>query len=186
MRLKPRKGRALSYQERIAKLAELRRLELLVAPLLEFDGDMKLACIIARGVWEEAPRPAAMVPLDHAPWAWMQGAAMDGFLLNEDAVTGKVVLFADLWHSLVAQDQSLEVLSGLRSPQPDAAVALYSAGLDCLVRVDRRYPLFVLKSTTYLVPAVLTTFANRLVALHDQGVAVDVATLQLARTIVRT
>jgi hypothetical protein len=96
-----------------------------------------------------------------------------------------VVLFADIcgrW----SRDESLETMSGLLRPPTEVAVALYSTGLGCVIRANRRYPLFVLKSTTYHVPAVLGAFADRLIELQSQGAAVDVATLQLARTVART
>jgi hypothetical protein len=184
--LPPRKARAFSYEEQQAKTANLRRVEVLVTQLLDAGDDTEAAGAAAQALWHSAPRPAGPpVPLDLPPWTWMREAAVDGYRLGESVTTAKLALAAEVWHILVSRDPSLEARSCLRRPDPDNAVGLFGAGLGAIVGADARFPLFVLRRTTYSVEPLTALFASRLLELRRLGVAVDPATMHLAETVAR-
>lgn len=185
--LPPRKVRAFSFEDQQAKTANLRRVEALVTQLLDAGDDTDAAGAAAHLLWESAPRPSgAAESLDIAPWIWIREAAADGYRLDENVTTAKLALAAEVWHVLVSRDASLEPRSGLRRPDPESAVALFSAGLGSIVGADARYPLFVLRRTTYSVLPLRTLFASRLLELRGLGFAVDPATAHLAEAVARS
>ena len=183
MPLLPRKGQFFSHEERTAKSANLRQIEVLITPLFGSEDDRDGCCVVGRSVWESAARPGRPIPLDLDAWIWFRNAATDGYRLNEHVTTGKIALFTDSWHRLVIRDPSVEPATGLRAPPADVAVEIFAAALSSLLQLDARYPLFVQRNAIYHVPAVTALLAERLLDLDSRGVSVDPATFRLAQTV---
>lgn len=181
-----RRRPALSYKETVAKRANVRRVLTLVSPMLESNGDFAVAVPAARAIWESTPgEPADRQAVDVAPWVWLRETAVDAHAFGDYYAAARIGVALYIWQWVLDQDGQLAAATGLVSPPPDVVADLFALGLDCVSRLDARFPLSITQNAVYQVEDVAQRFADGLLVLYSRGYPIDPATYRFAMAVRR-
>lgn len=181
-----RRKHGFSYEETVAKRANVKSVIALISPLLESNGELAIAVPAARKIWESAPGdPRFRRPLDVTPWNWLRDTARDAHALGDYQSAARIAVAIDVWQWMLDQNGDLAAETGLVRPPPDVIADVFSLGLDCVSRLDSRFPLLVTQSAVYLVEDVAQRFAASLLQLAARGYPIDPTTYRFALSIRR-
>jgi hypothetical protein len=111
---------------------------------------------------------------------WLGETALDGHALEDYQTAARIGVAADIWQWMLDLDAQLAAASGLMRPPADVVADLYALGLDCVSRLDGRFPLLVTQSVVYRVEDVAQRFATGLLVLYSRGYPIDPATYRFA------